>query len=51
MFDITELITTAATDVTTMATSAAPIVIGAVAAVGGVNIAIKFFKRFLGKLG
>lgn len=51
MFDILPLLTTAAGDVTAMATGAAPVVIGAVVAVGGVNIAIKFIKKFINKLG
>ena len=50
----TEAITTALssliTDVTAMATEAAPLVLGVVATLTGINVGISLFKRFAGKV-
>ena len=50
MFDITTQLTTAVTAISKMATDAAPIVLGGVIAIVGVNVGIKLFKKFVNRV-
>lgn len=50
MLDITTALTSGVGEITTMATTAAPIVLGGVVAVVGVNVGIKLFKKFINRV-
>lgn len=47
---ISAALQTVVTNVTAMATNAAPIVLGIVGVLAGINVGLGIFKRFVGKI-
>jgi len=50
VLDITTQLTSAVDGFTAMAQNAAPVVLGAVGVLAGINLGIKLFKRFVNKV-
>lgn len=51
LIDISGTLQTLVTDFTTQITAAAPVLLGAIVLVAGINLALKWVKKFTSKIG